>query len=185
MTPKGPTSVLTPLLNPTAPIIDALGIPAGKYYPSNYHSPATTRVSSPTPVAPLPPNNLTIPPATTLKTKRQKSGHERDSSDVKRKLQQYQRDMIAQARLATSHTGHGLKLQMPKPVSPKLMPAGSPGPITPLELEESAGYLTRGTRARGNSLIGNGLEKERQLVEDIISVEKGRAMEIEHRKFVN
>lgn len=107
---------------------------------------------------------------------------------MKRKLQQYQRDMIAQARFATSHTKHGLQLQMPKPLSPKLMPAGSPGPITPFELEqESAGYLTRGSRPRSNSLIGNGLEKEkeRQLVEDIISVEKGRAMEIEHRGYIN
>lgn len=105
---------------------------------------------------------------------------------MKRKLQQYQRDMIAQARLATSHTTHGLKLQMPKPISPKLMPAESPGPMTPFELEEeSAGYLTGGTRPRGNSLVGNGVEKQRQLIEDIINVEKERAMEIEHRRFVN
>lgn len=31
-----------------------------------------------------------------------------------------------------------------KPVSPRLLPLGSPGPVTPMELEESAGYLAAG-----------------------------------------
>lgn len=34
-----------------------------------------------------------------------------------------------------------------EPVSPKLAPAGSPGPVTPLELEEGDGYLATGYRA--------------------------------------
>jgi hypothetical protein len=50
-----------------------------------------------------------------------------------------------------------------KPISPRLLPAGSPGPITPFELEgEDDGYIVAGGRARGNSLIGNGLDKERE-----------------------
>ncbi|KAH8660687.1 hypothetical protein BGZ60DRAFT_354322, partial [Tricladium varicosporioides] len=97
VTPRGPASVLSPI-NPTFPIIDALGIPMGKYYPSNYRSPVTSAPSTPD-VRPtvFPPTNLQIPTMTSSKSKK-RQGHERDSSDVKRKLQQYQRDMIAQAR---------------------------------------------------------------------------------------
>ena len=31
-----------------------------------------------------------------------------------------------------------------RPTSPRLIPAGSPGPVTPLELEGAEGYLTAG-----------------------------------------
>lgn len=87
--------------------------------------------------------------------------------------------MIAQARLATSLAsgrGHGMQIQMPKPISPKLVPAGSPGPITPFELEEGGSYITAAPRGRENSLSGDGLESGNQLVEDIISMEAERAV---------
>ncbi|TVY25732.1 hypothetical protein LHYA1_G006523 [Lachnellula hyalina] len=166
ITPRAATSVPFDLVQPTASAtIDSLGIPAGKYYPSNYNSPATTRVSTPTSAAaPLLPTNLTLPSDTDKRSKRQKSsGHERNSSDVKRKLQQYQRDMIVQARQAKSRTGGkglGFHIQMPKPDSPKLMPAGSPGPITPFELEECDEYLTSVTRGRGDTSISNDQQGE-------------------------
>ncbi|TVY38430.1 hypothetical protein LOCC1_G006926 [Lachnellula occidentalis] len=189
ITPRGATSVLSDLVQPTASAtIDALHIPAGKYYPSNYNSPATTRVSTPTSApGPLPGTNLTLPSATAHKTKRQKSsGHERNSSDVKRKLQQYQRDMIAQARHAKSRTGGrapGFHIQMPKPVSPKLMPAGSSGPITPFELEECDEYLTSGTRDRGNTSNPGGFQQDKQLINEMISMENSRAASIGHSSF--
>ncbi|KAH6675005.1 hypothetical protein B0J14DRAFT_479328, partial [Halenospora varia] len=176
--PRGPASILSPV-NPTFPITDALGIPMGKYYPSNYRSPATSAPSTPDakPTA-LPPTNLQIPTMTSSKSKK-RQGHERDSSDVKRKLQQYQRDMIAQARVASSR-GRS-ELSMPEPISPRLLPMGSPGPITPFELEEEQGYIVAGTRSRGPSSIGNGLEKakQKQLVDSMINQEKGRAAHIE------
>ncbi|TVY46936.1 hypothetical protein LCER1_G009256 [Lachnellula cervina] len=190
-TPRGAPTVLSDLVQPnTSAPVDALGIPAGKYYPSNYNSPATTRVSTPTSaVAPLPPTNLILPSATAHKTKRQKSsGHERNSSDVKRKLQQYQRDMIAQARHAKSRTGGkgpGFHIQLPKPISPKLMPAGSPGPITPFELEECDEYLTSGTRDRGGSSIGGGLQRDKHLINEMISMESSRAAERGHPSSLN
>ncbi|TVY44641.1 hypothetical protein LSUB1_G001835 [Lachnellula subtilissima] len=191
ITPRAATSVPFDLIQPTASAtIDSLGIPAGKYYPSNYKSPATTRVSTPTSAAaPLPPTDLTLPSDTAKKSKRQKSsGHERNSSDVKRKLQQYQRDMIAQARQAKSRTGGkglGFHIQMPKPVSPKLMPAGSPGPITPFELEECDEYLTSVTRGRGDTSIGGGFQQDENLINQMISQEISRAAEIGHPRSLN
>lgn len=38
-----------------------------------------------------------------------------------------------------------------KPISPRLIPLGSPGPVTPMELEESAGYLGAGSKVMSQS----------------------------------
>ncbi len=149
-TPKMPTtSLLGPSafgqLSPNVP--DTLRIPMGKYHPSNYKSPASTAVTTPTsaPRPPLPPTNLSIPPKTSKRSSKERPGHERKSSDVKRKLQQYQRDMIAQARDAASTMRAGRASK--EPISPKLQPLGSPGPITPFDLEEADGYIVEGSAA--------------------------------------
>jgi hypothetical protein len=84
---------------------------------------------------------------------------------MKRKLQQYQRDMIVQARLAALPSTHE-QTQSAKPSSPKLQPLGSPGPITPLELEESSGYMVAGMR-------GADRERQRELVGKMIDQERG------------
>ena len=90
--------------------------------------------------------------------------HERRSSDVKRKLLQYQRDVMAQARVTQSRGGNlgGMSMER-KPDSPKLQPLGSPGPITPFELEEeSGGYmLARGPRDSGGEGYGNMGDEQR------------------------
>lgn len=166
--PKMPSHILTPnLLGPLSPSIpEPLLKPMGKYHPSNYKSPVNTTVSTPTSSssrAMLPPTNLSIPP--TLNTKRQnksqRPGHERKSSDVTRKIQQYQRDMIAQAHMSAQSSMAGVALgersKKKEPVSPRLLPAGSPGPITPLELEMDGedGYLVAGHRARGAAMTFN------------------------------
>jgi hypothetical protein len=78
---------------------------------------------------------------------------------------------------------HGGIKSRPEPTSPRLTPAGSPGPITPFELEELDavdGYLVAGTRARGNSLITRGLtdvNMKRDLVDEMVRKEKERYME--------
>lgn len=86
----------------------------------------------------------------------------RDEGDAKRKLQQYQRDMIAQATLAARKvlgSGENSTLKLPgfpvpclptgapatNPISPRLRPLGSPGPVTPMELEATDGsYIDKG-----------------------------------------
>ncbi|KAE9365638.1 hypothetical protein N431DRAFT_102766 [Stipitochalara longipes BDJ] len=171
--PNMPSHILTPnLLGPLSPTIpEPLLKPMGKYHPSNYKSPVSTEVSTPTSHpsassrAMLPPTNLAI--ATLQSKRRNKSqsqarpGHERKSSDVTRKLQQYQRDMIAQARISAQTSLAGVPGHKKEPNSPRLLPCGSPGPITPLELEMDGedGYLVAGNRARGGSLTG-GLEEK-------------------------
>ncbi|CZR70188.1 uncharacterized protein PAC_20089 [Phialocephala subalpina] len=164
-TPRGPAGLVSPAFGPLSPSIEPLIKPVGKYHPANYISPATTQVSTPT-SAPrlLPPTNLSIPTSNKRSTK-DRPGHERKNSDVKRKIQQYQKDMIAQARSAASTSIAGTMNGMRKePNSPRLQPAGSPGPITPFELEEleNDGYIAAGHRVRTNTLIAEGLQRDRQ-----------------------
>ncbi|KJZ69856.1 hypothetical protein HIM_10756 [Hirsutella minnesotensis 3608] len=89
---------------------------------------------------------------------------------TQRKMKQYQRDMIVQAAMTlessatavpkslagVSLSGISLKtvwLAGPlahKPPSPTLRPLGSPGPVTPMDLESvSGGYPEHGGKARG------------------------------------
>jgi len=116
----------------------------GKYHPSNYKlvAPAISTGLSPIPVS-TQPTELEIP---SPDKSNKRSAYERRTNDVKLKLQQYQRDMIAQARLAGLPGGSQDQAGSAKPSSPKLQPLGSPGPITPLELEESSGYMAAGMR---------------------------------------
>lgn len=70
--------------------------------------------------------------------------------------------MIAQAKSAAERP-QTARVTLTKPVSPRILPAGSPGPITPFELEgEDGGYIVAGNRARGASasLIGDALQQE-------------------------
>ncbi|PBP16088.1 hypothetical protein BUE80_DR013208 [Diplocarpon rosae] len=140
-----------PTFSPAVP--DTLRIPRGKYHPSNYKSPAAPGVATPPshPRAARPLTHLALPlsaaaaaAANPRRDRPDRPQHDRKSSEVQRKLQQYQRDMIAQARDAASSTR--AKNRERAPISPRLLPLGSPGPITPFELEEADGYLVAGSR---------------------------------------
>lgn len=103
-----------------------MSIAQGKYHPSNYKS-----LTAPSSMAtPQPSLHTTLLPADAT-----------SATDIRRKLQQYQRDMVEQAAMAA-------RLSVPggEPVSPRLCPLGSPGPVTPWELDggEGEGYLERG-----------------------------------------
>lgn len=168
-------------------------MPVGKYYPSNYEaarsrqsngqitSHASRDLRSPSPGGPAYARSETVVP----QFDRQDSSRSRSDSDAKRRLQQYQRDMVAQATqaarqlsrtkgVASLAAAHGVPVQKfqtgsHKPVSPRLQPLGSPGPVTPMELEGQAGdggYLTRGRPVpspdarRDNKAVARALEAE-------------------------
>lgn len=73
--------------------------------------------------------------------------HKRNVSDTKPRLIQYRRDMIIQATVVGSNmaqssdskAGLGALLKSHKPQSPRLAPLGSPGPVTPMNLEGATG----------------------------------------------
>jgi hypothetical protein len=111
------------------PLLTAM--PLGKYHPSNYINKSKTVDSL-------------APPVPTASSQPQ---HARKKSDIKKKLQQYQRDMVEQAALAGRMPFPGAK-----PISPKLLPLSSPGPVTPMELEESGGYLAAGAKSAAHRL---------------------------------
>ncbi|KAK2017935.1 hypothetical protein LZ32DRAFT_600290 [Colletotrichum eremochloae] len=143
-------------------------LPMGKYYPSNYEQQnghgARTGPSGP-------PSRSSTRSEGHIPTREAFRTSSRQDSDARRKLQQYQRDMIAQARLAASEvlgsspnqgnaapsstiTLNGIPLTnvhhigttgVHKPVSPRLLPLGSPGPVTPMDLEGGqSGYIDWG-----------------------------------------
>lgn len=153
------TSSYTPLssYNPIG-AHDDVGLRLGKYYPSNWerlHGKAHQRRPS-----------TSKPTAGVMRSESQvpmyygDQGLARAGPEARRRLQQYQRDMIAQASIgaravlvnnastktaaATStHAGGSPTkgqlatafLRTHKPLSPRLQPLGSPGPVTPMSLE--------------------------------------------------
>ncbi|KAI0112874.1 hypothetical protein F4814DRAFT_449326 [Daldinia grandis] len=130
-------------------------LPMGKYYPSNYvkrKEEKRSRQTRPPTSTPLP--SMGSKSESLVPTTRDSAalGHSRNESDAKRRLQQYQRDMIAQATLAlnggnvNAATLSSLRTigftTVPGPGKPRLAPLGSPGPVTPMELENAQdGYL--------------------------------------------
>ncbi|XXH05792.1 hypothetical protein Hte_012230 [Hypoxylon texense] len=133
-------------------------LPMGKYYPSNYvkrkeekrSKQQTLRPPTSSPTSPIGSKSETqVPTTRDIPT----AGHSRNESEAKRRLQQYQRDMIAQATLAlnggnmnaatlSSLRTIGFTSMSNNPSKPRLVPLGSPGPVTPMELEgDEDGYL--------------------------------------------
>ncbi len=126
LTPLGHAIVDTPPLADgfqPAPVPDSftMSAPLGKYHPSNW-------------------KNKTVIPDTLLPANQPQNI--RQTSDIKKKLQQYQRVMVEQAA-AAAH----MSIPGGKPISPRLLPLLSPGPVTPMELEERDGYLIAGARS--------------------------------------
>ncbi|WPH02336.1 Hypothetical protein R9X50_00519900 [Acrodontium crateriforme] len=83
-------------------------------------------------------------------------------SDAQQQLFNYQREMITAASRATSPN-------IGKPASPRLAPLGSPGPVTPLELEGDQGYLVAGVRGSVGAATSTA-----ELVDKMIQTESRR-----------
>ncbi|KAH8677249.1 hypothetical protein BGZ61DRAFT_76979 [Ilyonectria robusta] len=140
-------------------------LPMGKYYPSNYEQRNASQTSLRQSFSGSLASNSTSDSDGTLRQP-DRSHIATPESEIQRKLQQYQRDMVAQASMAAneligSSTSSEAKLgtgrsfgsmrirearftaPVPlKPMSPKLLPLGSPGPVTPMTLESGGCYLS-------------------------------------------
>lgn len=95
-------------------------------FPSQGSSPSNTPLSGPnSPQPPMSPRS-----------------QQKNYSEAQKQLYTYQRELLS----SISRTNRS---NSKKPASPRLIPVGSPGPITPLELEGESGgdYLTAGVRS--------------------------------------
>jgi hypothetical protein len=90
--------------------------------------------------------------------------HQRMYSDAQKQLYLHQREVLSAAARVTSPG------PIRKPISPRLQPLGSPGPVTPLELEGAEGYLIGGVR----STSANNAAPSAELVEKFIQQEARR-----------
>lgn len=153
-------------------------LPMGKYYPSNYERRKddkkrnSRRAKTSEPVMS---GSIRSEPQTPNVNQTSTAGHSRNESEAKRRLQQYQRDMIAQATIAlnrgnvneaTLGTIRTLGFtNIIKPSKPRLAPLGSPGPVTPMELEGADhGYLEVHGTARVQAEHGHATEtREEQM----------------------
>lgn len=91
--------------------------------------------------------------------------HQRVFSDAQKHLMAYQREQISIAARGTSPS------RFDNPESPRLAPLGSPGPVTPLELESEDSYLVAGAR----SAVSNDGGTAEELMERLIREEAGRS----------
>lgn len=90
--------------------------------------------------------------------------HQRMYSDAQKHLYLNQREALSAAARVTSPG------QVRKPLSPRLQPLGSPGPVTPLELEGQEGYLIAGARNSSS----HAATASKDIVETFIKQEKTR-----------
>jgi hypothetical protein len=130
----------------------SMTIPLGKYHPSNFKNKDKEK--------PI------LPPLSAASSSTTNQQHRHPSSSVRKKLKQYQRDIVEQAAIAGGMPIPGV----PKPLSPRLKPLGSPGvgPMTPMELEgEAAGYLVAGAQANVDA------SQQKEMVAKMIKAEGG------------
>lgn len=125
------------------------GLP--RYHPARFPAAGVSASSSAaSSLVTSPASNLNSPPAP-LSPRSQHlyhSTHQRQFSDAQRQLYVHQRGLVSLNRFNAAHSPvrsppptSAASLRSSKPTSPRLDPLGSPGPVTPLELEEHDGYL--------------------------------------------
>ncbi|KAF2838420.1 hypothetical protein M501DRAFT_1011958 [Patellaria atrata CBS 101060] len=116
-----------------------------RFHPANFPSQSPSAAN--TPVSGI---NSPQPPMSPRSQQRQ-------YSEAQRQLYFYQRELLAAGhqRSPSAKQAGG-----PKPTSPRLIPMGSPGPVTPLELEaQQGGYLIAGAARAGQPTQGDLIEK--------------------------
>ena len=133
-----PSTLRTPQrFQPTEPRSKNLHLPGlPRYHPANYASTNSSTVY--TSASPL------SSPQPTMSPRQQ----QRQYSEPQKQLHHYQRELINLNRASVKSPSLN-SLRLPRPMSPRLVPHGSPGPITPLELEEREGFFFGGLRTEG------------------------------------
>ncbi|UNI22296.1 hypothetical protein JDV02_008196 [Purpureocillium takamizusanense] len=147
-----------PVSSYLAPGFHDAPVPMGKYYPSNYERGTRSNLQRQTRHPDETPSSIKsdsqVPQYKAAAT---------PEAETRRKMQQYQRDMIAQAAMALGGSSKAAKTSATvalngvplndslytssphKPASPRLDPLGSPGPVTPMDLDAGrVGYLDKG-----------------------------------------
>ncbi|KAI4749026.1 hypothetical protein E4T50_00685 [Aureobasidium sp. EXF-12298] len=123
----------------TANTLKLPGLP--RFHPANFPSSQSSSVATTPSTGPLSPSN---PPPSP-------KAQQRLYSEAQKQLYLYHRETLAaQAAVtaaANAGSGRPASLRFEKPLSPRLAPLGSPGPVTPLELEGQDGYLLAGAHA--------------------------------------
>ena len=94
--------------------------------------------------------------------------HLRQFSDAQAKVHQYQRDIVANATRAASLTLSPKTIA--HPISPRLNPLGSSGPVTPLMLEGGDDYFIAGSLGSPDAQA----ERGRELVQRLVQKENER-----------
>ena len=123
--------------------------PLPRFHPAHYESPSTGVPHTP--------------------RSSHSSRHGRQYSDAKQQIHKYQRDIVTNATRAARLTNSPKAVA--SPLSPRLHPMGSPGPVTPFALEEKDYLSARNTGSPG-STSSNG----RDLVERLVQKENERRM---------
>lgn len=150
LSPTMPLSQRFPRGRDPSPHPSVLRLPTlPRFHPAHYESPSTAVAHTP--------------------RSSQSNAHGRQHSDAKQQIHKYQRDVVVNATRAARLT-HSPKATA-NPLSPRLQPMGSPGPVTPFALEEKD-YLTARTTGSPSSTSGNG----RDLVERLVQKENERRM---------
>ncbi|KAL8906253.1 MAG: hypothetical protein Q9171_006340 [Xanthocarpia ochracea] len=96
------------------------------------------------------------------------SSHGRQVYDAYKQVQQHQDGFINSARNIVRNAGNA---PLPQPSSPRLNPLGSPGPITPLTLEEQSDYFVTGP-CKGSTSASKGYNERREIMERMIGLER-------------
>lgn len=169
--PRTPSSPLSPTM-PTAPYSSTsqgdsrrtppqnLQIPSlPRFHPANYQSSRFTSANTP---------NTTRPPSRDCPPRSPRVQH-RQFSDAQQKVHQYQREVIANATRMSSVVSP-VSAKVKKPVTPLLLPCGSPGtgPATPMTLADTGDYMLAGLD-RSQSGFG-----DKDLVDRLIHEEHDR-----------
>ncbi|MCJ1286439.1 hypothetical protein MMC26_005784 [Xylographa opegraphella] len=176
------------MYTPSSPLSPTMASSSSVLAPAGPRTPASGRRGKDLQLPPLPlprfhPLNYAIPEAeqknTILRTAtinrppRSPQLHHRQLSNAQQKLKSYQRELLtnaSRASLAASMASSGPDGKE-TPKAPSLLPRGSPGPATPLMLEDGGDYMTGG----GHGLmLGEGSPREH--VDKLIRYENERRM---------